>query len=77
MTFLRDTSNQSIGEYHYFNRENNQWYDEIIRSGFKNIIKGRYVKSTDYFIYSNVEETSSLDQDGKLVINFCLKRPCQ
>ena len=75
MTCLWDTSNQSIGDYNYFNRENNQWYDEQIRSGFKNITKGRYVKPTDYFIYSNVEETRSLNSDGNLVINFGLKRP--
>ena len=75
MSCLWDTSNQRIGEYNYFNRENNQWYDEQIRSGFKNITKGRYVKPTDYFIYSNVEETRSLNSDGNLVINFGLKRP--
>ena len=74
MACLWDTSNQSIGDFNYFNRENNQWYDEKIRSSFKNITKGRYIKPTDYFIYSNVEETSSLDQDGKLTINFGLKR---
>ena len=75
MTCLWDTSNKSIGDYNYFNRENYQWYDEKIKSGFKNITKGRYIKPTDYFIYSNVEETSSVDSEGKITLNFGIKKP--
>lgn len=75
MACLWDTSNKSSGDTNYFNRETYQWYDEKIKSVFKNITKGRYVKPTDYFIYSNVEETSSADSEGKLTINFGLKIP--
>jgi len=75
MACLWDTSSKTFGDHNYFNRENNQWYDEKIKNGFKNITKGRYVKPTDYFIYSNIEETSSADSDGKLTINFGIKKP--
>ena len=35
MACLRDTSNKNIGDMNYYNRESNQWYDDIIKNNFK------------------------------------------
>ena len=50
----------------YFNRENNEWYDEKIKENFYRIYKGQNIKPLDYYINTNLETTNSLNIDGEL-----------
>ena len=54
MACLWDTSSKVEGDMNYYNRENNEWYDEKIRDNFKIISKRRYIKPTDYLIMTNI-----------------------
>ena len=55
MSCLWDTSNKLYGDFNYYDRENNEWYDEIIKQNFRKLSKGKYIKITDYFINTNLE----------------------
>ena len=74
MACLWDTSNRNVGNMNYINRDINQWYDEKIHSNFKKISKGKYVKITDYFIYSYSQTISSVDSNGNILINLGNKK---
>ena len=74
MACLWDTSNRNIGNMNYINRDINQWYDEKMRTNFKKISKGKYVKITDYFIYSYSKTISSVDSNGNMSINIGNKK---
>ena len=74
MACLWDTSNRNVGNMNYINRDTNQWYDEKMRTNFKKISKGKYVKITDYFIYSYSQTISSVDSNGNILINLGNKK---
>ena len=74
MACLWDTSNKNVGNMNYINRDANQWYDEIIRINFKKMSKGKYVKMTDYFIYSYSKTISTVDSNGNMAINIGNKK---
>ena len=74
MACLWDTSNRNVGNMNYINRDTNQWYDEKMRTNFKKISKGKYVKITDYFIYSYSKTISSVDSNGNMSINIGNKK---
>ena len=74
MACLWDTSNRSIGDMNFINRDINQWYDETIKNNFKKISKGKYVKLTDYFIYSYSKSISTADTYGNMMINLGNKK---
>jgi len=74
MACLWDTSNRKVGNMNYINRDTNQWYDEKIRTNFKKISKGKYVKLVDYFIYSYSKTISSVDSNGNMLINLGNKK---
>ena len=61
---LWDTSKKTAGNMNYFNRENNEWYDEKIKENFYKIYKGQNIKPLDYYINTNLETTNSLNIDG-------------
>ena len=63
---LWDTSKKTAGNMNYFNRENNEWYDEKIKENFYKIYKGQNIKPLDYYINTNLETTNSLNIDGEL-----------
>ena len=74
MACLWDTSNRNFGNMNYIDRNTNQWYNEKIRSDFKKISKGKYVKIMDYFIYSFSKTISSKDSDGNMYIKIGKKK---
>jgi len=55
MACLWDTSNKDYGDMNYYNRLINEWYDDKIKNIFMKISKGNIVKSSDFYIYSNLE----------------------
>jgi hypothetical protein len=74
MPCLWDTSNKKTGEYNYFDRDNNQWYDEIIKNNFKKISKGKYIKPKEYFIISNQNTITTEDSNGSFKITIANKK---
>ena len=50
---LWDTSNKTIGEHNYYDREKNEWYDDQIKNIITKISKGKYAKPTEYFFNNN------------------------
>ena len=72
MSCLMD--NSFNGEINYYNRINNKFYDEKIGENFKKISKGKYVKPTDYYIYSNIDTTYTTNSDGYLEIKIGTKK---
>ena len=74
MTCLWDTSKKGAGNMNFYDKENDRWYDEKIRDFLAKIIKGDYVKPTEYYILSNQETVYSIDNYGNLVINIERKK---
>ena len=70
MPCLWDTSNKTIGNMNYYNRETNEWYDEKIRNNFMEISKGKYLKLSEYYIITNIETYTDKDYFGDYFINF-------
>ena len=64
---LWDTSNKTLGNMNYFNRETNKWYDEKIRYNFKQISKGKYIKPLEYFSMTNSITTYAEDYFGMFI----------
>ena len=74
MTCLWDTSKKTIGDMNYYDKENDRWYDEKIRDNFINISKGKFVKPTDYYYVTNIQNIYEIDSLGCLSINFGTKK---
>ena len=74
MSCLIDHSNKLSGEFNYFDKENDRWYDDKIRDIFINISKGKYIKPTDYFISSNIETVYTPNIDGYMAIKIGKKK---
>ena len=62
MSCLWDTS--KYGDYNFYNRENDKWYDEKIRDNFKRIARGKYIRPTEYYLLTNSLSTTQPDPDG-------------
>ena len=72
MSCLRDTS--SFGDMNYYDRENDKWYDQVIKNNFKKISKGKFVNPKNYYFISNKDSVMSPDLDGTLYMKFGIKR---
>jgi len=75
MACLWDTSNKNYGDMNYYNRLTNEWYDDKIKNIFIKISKGKYVKSSDFYIYSNLETVTNVDLYYGYYIDFGKKKP--
>ena len=75
MACLWDTSNKNYGTMNYYNRLTDEWYDETIKNIFMKISKGQFVKSSDFYIYSNKETLTHIDQYSNRFITFGTKNP--
>ena len=60
MSCLWDISEKIENEMNYYDKEKNIWKDEQIRDNFINISKGKYVNSSEYYIYTNIETENTL-----------------
>ena len=67
---LWDTSNKNFGNMNYYNRLTDEWYDEKIKNIFIKISKGQYVKSSVFYIYSNIETIINFDHYSGHPITF-------
>ena len=74
MSCLWDTSNKLYGEYNYYNREKNEWYDEIIKQNFRNLYKGRYIKATEYYINTNLETKFNDNNEDHILMTIGSKK---
>ena len=70
MSCLWDTSKKTAGDFNYYNRETNIWYDENIKDNFWRIYKGKYIKPLEYYSFTNKETVISLNVDGNIRINL-------
>ena len=70
MSCLWDTSKKIAGDFNYYNRETNIWYDEKIKNNFWRIYKGKYIKPLEYYSFTNKETVISLNVDGNIRINL-------
>ena len=70
MSCLWDTSNKTHGNMNYYMRNNNSWYDKIIKNNFHKISKGKYVKLSQYFLTTKFESIKEIDNNE---ISFSLK----
>ena len=75
MACLWDTSNKNFGNMNYYNRLIDEWYDDKIENIFMKISKGQYVKSSDFYIYSNLETLTYFEQFYDFFITIGTKRP--
>ena len=74
MSCLWDTSNKNSGDMHYYDRENDRWYDQIIKDNFKKISKGKFINPQDYYIVSNLDNSTNINADGHLQIQIGNKK---
>jgi endoglucanase len=75
MSCLWDNSNKNNhGEFNYYDRENNKWYDQQIGDNFKKIAKGNYVKISNFFSQKNYDIISNIDSNGCLTIRIGIKK---
>ena len=70
MGCLWDTSKKTAGDINFYNRETNKWYDPKIRDNLLDIIKGKYVKPTQYYIISPFKTAFEASLDGHFIVNF-------
>ena len=75
MACLWDTSNKDFGDMNYYNRLTDEWYDDKIKNIFMKISKGKHVKSSDFYIYSNSESLIYNDEYYFYYINLGTKKP--
>ena len=75
MACLWDTSNKNYGDMNYYNRLTDEWYDEKIKNILMEISKGKIVKSADFYIYSNFETITDIEQYENVFIDFGAKKP--
>jgi hypothetical protein len=75
MTCLWDTSNKNYGDMNYYNRLTDEWYDDKLKNIFMKISKGKIVKSADFYIYSNFETITNIEQYEDVSIDFGEKNP--
>ena len=72
---LWDTSNKNFGDMNYYNRLTDEWYDEKIKNIFIKISKGQYIKTSDFYIYSNIEIINNIDKFSDYLFTFGKKNP--
>ena len=75
MACLWDTSNKNYGDMNYYNRLTDEWYDDKIKNILMKISKGKIVKSSDFYIYSNFETITNIEQYEDVFIDFGTKKP--
>ena len=81
MTCLWDTSKAKPGirnymnYMNYYNRKEDKWQDENVRSNFKKIYKGKYVNPSNYFIQTNTLTTTNPTDYGDMSIVIGEKKP--
>ena len=74
MACLWDTSNKTFGDMNYYDRKNNIWYDEKIRDNFKLISKGKNINPLDFYLNTNMDNTTDTTPDGNLRMNIGNKK---
>jgi hypothetical protein len=62
MACLWDTSNKTLGEMNFYNRAINKWYDEKIKENLMEISKGKYIKSSEYYLITNKQRDEIVSQ---------------
>ena len=70
MSCLWDISNKTFGDMNYYNRETNEWYDEKIKNNFLEISKDKYIKTSEYFIMTNLQNITTSDKFGSLILKI-------
>ena len=60
MSCLWDVSEKIQNEMNYYDKEKNIWKDTQIRDNFINISKGKYVNSSKYYSYTNIEAEKNI-----------------
>ena len=75
MACLWDTSNKNFGYMNYYNRLTDEWYDDKIKNIYMKISKGQFVKSSDFYIYSNIETLIDIEQYSYYFITLGTKKP--
>ena len=55
MACLWDNPENNEGDKIYYNRETNKWTNEKIKRSIQKISRGNFIKTLDYYIYTNVE----------------------
>jgi len=55
MACLWDNPENSKGNKFYFNRETNKWINEKIKKSIRKISRGNFIKTLNYYIYTNIE----------------------
>ena len=74
MCCLWDTSNKEYGDMNYYDRENDIWYDEILKENFIQISRGKYIKLKDFYIKTHFETATIPYLDG-LEIKVGTRKP--
>ena len=59
MCCLWDISEKIESDLNYYNKESNIWRDETIKNNFLKISKGKYVNSSNYYHFTNIEFENS------------------
>ena len=75
MACLWDTSNKNYGKMNYYNRLTDEWYDDKIKNILMKISKRNFVKSSDFYIFSNLETINNIGLNFAYSINFGEKKP--
>ena len=75
MSCLWDTSNKNYGNMNYYNRLSNEWYDEKIKNIIYDISRGKFIKSSDFYIMTNLETVSTLNDYGGFTIKLGNRNP--
>ena len=74
MTCLWDISEKIGNDINYYNRENNQWFDEKLINCINKISRAKYINIYEYYSMSNIEiQPAPIDEI--LNINLGIRKP--
>jgi hypothetical protein len=74
MACLWDTSEKSFGDMNHYDRKNDRWYDEVVRDNFKKISQGKFIKPSDFFVFTNTETVRTPNIENHMRITIGVKK---
>ena len=74
MACLWDTSEKSFGDFNHYDRKNDRWYDDAVRDNFKKISQGKFIKPSDFFVFTNTETVRTPNIENHMRITIGVKK---
>lgn len=65
---------KSFGDFNHYDRKNDRWYDDAVRDNFKKISQGKFIKPSDFFVFTNTETVRTPNIENHMRITIGVKK---